>query len=308
MPTRKPSKVTLDPRFQLFLTDCRERVASHLDKLLPSDSIAPQRLHEAMRYAALGEGKRIRPILTYAAGEIVGAPKARLDVPAMAVELIHAYSLVHDDLPAMDDDDLRRGRPTCHKAFDEATAILVGDALQTLSFRALAHAPELDIPAERRLQMIDELALASGCRGMAGGQALDIEAVGQDLTLAELENMHIHKTGALIRASVRLGALCADEPSDRTLRHLDHYAKCIGLAFQIRDDILDVEGETRALGKTRGKDAAANKPTYPSLLGLDGAREMATRLLEQALESIANLGEDASHLRQLALYVVGRTS
>jgi farnesyl diphosphate synthase len=300
--------VTLDPSFQLFLTDARERVATRLGELLPSDSIPPQRLHRAMRYAVLGEGKRIRPILSYAAGLVVGAPKERLDIPACAVELIHAYSLVHDDLPAMDDDDLRRGRPTCHKAFDEATAVLVGDALQTLAFRTMAHAPELDIPAERRLGMIDELAMASGCRGMAGGQALDIAAVGQELTIAELENMHIHKTGALIRAAVRMGALCADEPGEDTLRHLDHYAKCIGLAFQIRDDILDVEGETSALGKTRGKDAAANKPTYPALLGLEGAREMASQLLEQALESLAGLGEDAQQLRELAVYVVGRTS
>lgn len=299
--------MTLDPQFQLFLADCRDRVEARIGEFLPPDSIPPQRLHEAMRYAALGDGKRVRPVLVYAAGQVTGAPRHRLDIPACSIELIHAYSLVHDDLPAMDDDDLRRGRPTCHKAYDEATAILVGDALQTLAFRLLAHVPELDIPADRRLRMIDELALATGCRGMAGGQALDIDAVGRELSTAELENMHIHKTGALIRASVRLGALCADRISDETLRRLDRYAKCIGLAFQIRDDILDVEGKTHDLGKTQGKDAASNKPTYPALLGLHGAREMAAQLLEEALENIAPFGDEATPLRSLALYVVGRS-
>ena len=304
---RNPSTVTLDPQFQLFLAAARERVEKRLDEWIPAASVPPQRLHEAMRYAALGKGKRVRPVLVYAAGGVAGVPRERLDVPACAVELIHAYSLVHDDLPAMDDDDLRRGRPTCHKAFDEATAILAGDALQTLAFRLLAHMPQLEIPAQCRLRLIDELALASGCRGMAGGQALDIEAVGRDLSLAELENMHIHKTGALIRASVRLGALCAEGIPDDTLRRLDRYAKCIGLAFQIRDDILDVEGNPAEIGKTRGKDAAANKPTYPALLGLDGAREMAGQLLEDALSSLEPFDEAAAPLRALALYVVGRT-
>ena len=299
--------MTLDPQFQLFLAASRERVQAHLDEWLPPESIPPQRLHQAMRYAALGNGKRVRPVLVYAAGQVAGAPQERLEVPACSVELIHAYSLVHDDLPAMDDDDLRRGRPTCHKAYDEATAILAGDALQTLAFRLLAHLPQLDIPAEQRLHMIDELALASGCRGMAGGQALDIDAVGRELSIAELENMHIHKTGALIRASVRLGALCADSIPDDTLRRLDRYAKRIGLAFQIRDDILDVEGETADLGKTRGKDEAANKPTYPALLGLDGAREMAGRLLEEALDNLSAFDGEAAPLRSLALYIVGRT-
>lgn len=299
--------MTLDPQFQLFLTDCRERVESRLGELLPDESIQPQGLHAAMRYSGLGDGKRVRPVLVYATGKVFNAPRERLDVSACAVELIHAYSLVHDDLPAMDDDDLRRGRPTCHKAFDEATAILAGDALQTLAFRLLAHETMPGFPADRRLQMISELALASGCRGMAGGQAMDIAAVGKELTLAELENMHIHKTGALIRASVRLGAFCADEVEEKTLRQLDHYAKCIGLAFQVRDDILDVEGKTSELGKTRGKDAAENKPTYPALLGLGGAREMATQLLQDALDSLASLGGEARHLRDLAVYVVGRS-
>lgn len=299
--------VTLDPSFQDFLSACRTRVESRLDEFLPDDSIQPQRLHAAMRYATLGQGKRIRPVLVYAAGNIFGAPASRVDIPACAVELIHAYSLVHDDLPAMDNDDLRRGRPTCHRAFDEATAVLAGDALQTLAFRLLAHVPALDIPAQDRLRMIDELALASGCRGMVGGQALDIDAVGQDLTLAELENMHIHKTGALIRAAVRLGTLCADEAPEEMRHQLDHYAKCIGLAFQVQDDILDVQGDTHELGKTGGKDAADNKPTYPALLGLEDAREMAGRLLEDALASIATFGREANPLRELALYIVGRS-
>ena len=298
--------MTTEPGFEAFLAGCRTRVESSLDQLLPRPKLPPQRLHEAMRYAALGGGKRIRPVLVYAAGKVCGAPPERLDIVAAAVELIHAYSLVHDDLPAMDDDDLRRGRPTCHRAFDEATAILAGDALQTLAFRVLAHVPELDLPAERRLRMIDELALASGCRGMAGGQALDIDATGRSLSLAELENMHIHKTGALIRASVRLGANCADQVEEQTLRRLDRYAKCIGLAFQIRDDILDVEGDTDTLGKTRGKDAAANKPTYPALLGLDGAREMADDLLGDALTSLQPFDDSAEPLRDLARYIVGR--
>jgi len=299
--------LTLDPRFQIFLADCRERVGSCLDETLPAESIAPTRLHAAMRYATLGDGKRIRPVLVYAAGRVCGAPKERLDIAACAVELIHAYSLVHDDLPAMDNDDLRRGRPTCHKAFDEATAILAGDALQTLAFRLMAHAPMSGLAATTRLQMIDELALAAGCRGMVGGQALDIDAVGRELTVAELENMHIHKTGALIRASVRMGTLSADSPSEPTVSQLDHYAKCIGLAFQVQDDILDVAGETKQLGKTRGKDAADNKPTYPALLGLGGARDMARQLFQEALDSIADLGEDADTLRDLARYIAQRS-
>jgi geranylgeranyl pyrophosphate synthase len=298
--------VSLDPQFQIFLTDCRQRVETALATHLPDPSIPPQRLHEAMRYAALSEGKRIRPVLVYAAGQTTGARVECLDIPACAIELIHAYSLVHDDLPSMDDDQLRRGRPTCHVAFDEATAILAGDALQTLAFRVLTHDPELHVAASVRLQMVDELALASGSRGMAGGQALDIDAVGQHIDLAQLENMHIHKTGALIRASVRLGALCAKEVDQEAFQRLDRYAKCIGLAFQVRDDILDVEGETATLGKTRGKDAADDKPTYPALLGLDGARDMAQCLLDEALENLSDFDDSAEPLRQLALYIVGR--
>ncbi len=290
-----------------FIEHVARRTDQALDACLPAARVAPGRLHEAMRYAVLGNGKRFRPVLVHGAGELLGALPERLDVPACAIELIHAYSLVHDDLPAMDDDDLRRGRPTCHKAFDEATAVLVGDALQALAFQLLAEDPRLaDLPAATRLRMLAELAHAAGSRGMVGGQALDIDAVGRELTLAELENMHIHKTGALIRVGVRLGAFCADTVADDDLRALDHYAKCIGLAFQIRDDILDVEGETADIGKTRGKDAANGKPTYPALVGLDEAHEMADRLLEDALDSLSPFGERAATLRALARFVVDR--
>jgi len=282
------------------------RVERALDRWLPSDSTRPVRLHSAMRYAALGEGKRVRPVLVYAAGHALGAKPDCLDAAACAVELIHAYSLVHDDLPAMDDDDLRRGRATCHKAFDEATAILAGDALQTLAFRVLCEDDDMCSTRGDRLRMIDELATASGSRGMAGGQALDMEATGQDIDLAQLENLHIHKTGALILASVRLGALAAGAAHDPHLPGLERYAKCIGLAFQVHDDVLDVEGETAVLGKTRGKDAAADKATYPALIGLDAAREMAGRLVDEALDSLADLDDKAQPLRQLAHYIIGR--
>ncbi|MGH8643939.1 MAG: polyprenyl synthetase family protein, partial [Gammaproteobacteria bacterium] len=214
----------------------QSRVDTALERWLPEASIHPKRLHEAMRYAVLGDGKRIRPLLVYASGHALGVAPEVLDGPACAVELIHAYSLVHDDLPAMDDDELRRGRPTCHKAFDEATAILAGDALQTLAFYILAHDPAINVSAHNRLQMIETLAHAGGSRGMAGGQALDLAAVGTELTLAELENMHIHKTGALIRACARMGALASENQDPAALKSLDHFAKCMGLAFQIRDD------------------------------------------------------------------------
>jgi farnesyl diphosphate synthase len=298
--------VATETPLEAYLAACQVRVAAALDRWLPGSTCPPARLHEAMRYAALNGGKRIRPMLVYAAGDALGAEPTRLDAPACAVELIHAYSLVHDDLPAMDDDDLRRGRPTCHRAFDEATAILVGDALQTLAFQVLAADPVLD-GCSARIPMIEALAQASGSRGMAGGQALDLAAVGQELTLAELENLHIHKTGALIRASVRLAALACDDADTVSVRHLDHYAKCIGLAFQIRDDILDVEGDPGLIGKTRGKDAAHDKPTYPSLLGLAAAREKAAALRDDALASLAGLDARADPLRWLADYVVGRT-
>ena len=298
--------MTLDPAFQVFLGDCRLRVERTLDQWLPAEATQPAKLHRAMRYAALGEGKRVRPVLVYATGQALGADAACLDPAACAVELIHAYSLVHDDLPAMDDDDLRRGRATCHKAFDEATAILAGDALQTLAFRVLCEDDQLCIPASDRLRMIAELAHASGSRGMAGGQALDMEATGVEIDLAQLENLHIHKTGALILASARLGALAAGAGADPRLAGLERYAKCIGLAFQVHDDVLDVDGETATLGKTQGKDAAADKATYPALIGLDAARDMARRLTDEALDNIAGFDGAADPLRQLARYITGR--
>jgi farnesyl diphosphate synthase len=258
-----------------------------------------------MRYAVLGGGKRLRPLLVYAAGHAFGETGSRLDAPACAVELIHAYSLVHDDLPAMDDDSLRRGRPTCHVVFGEAMAILAGDALQALAFELLAHDIELGVAPTRCVEMLRVLGRACGAEGMAGGQALDLAAVGRKLTLAELEHMHACKTGALIRASVRLGALAAGA-SDDALAALDRYAHAVGLAFQVRDDILDVEGEAAVIGKTAGKDAAADKPTFPSIIGMEASREHLARLTSDALEAIAPLGEQASLLEELARYAAAR--
>ncbi|MFO8024982.1 (2E,6E)-farnesyl diphosphate synthase [Thiohalophilus sp.] len=284
----------------------RQRADTALQRWLPAEKTLPQELHRAMRYAIFNGGKRIRPILTYAAGHALSLEAQSLDAPAAAVELIHAYSLVHDDLPAMDDDDLRRGQPTVHRAFDEATAILCGDALQSLAFFVLARHLDPQIPAPQRLQMVEALALASGSRGMAGGQAIDLAAVGQVLNVAELENMHVHKTGALIRASVKLGALCHPDIDERLLGQLDHYAKCIGLAFQIQDDVLDVEGDTETLGKSHGADLALNKPTYPALLGLDDSKRLANQLIDDALHSLAEWDEAAEPLRGIARYIVQR--
>jgi farnesyl diphosphate synthase len=293
---------------EIYLRDCQERVERALDHCLPQESVQPEMLHAAMRYSVFGSGKRIRPVLVYAAGRALGVDPKLLDTPACSVELIHCYSLIHDDLPAMDDDDLRRGNPTCHRQYDEATAILAGDALQSLAFKILSRDRTMKSDAEIRLQMIEALALASGSRGMAGGQALDLEAVGKELNLAELENMHIHKTGALIRASVKLGSLQAANATDEQVKGLDHYSKCIGLAFQVVDDILDVEGDTETLGKTRGKDELNNKPTYPALLGLESSRRMAQRLREEALESLLSLDKRADPLRWLADFIVERSS
>ena len=298
--------MTLEPAFQVFLGDCRSRVEDALDRWLPSEKTQPLRLHQAMRYAALGQGKRVRPVIVYAVGQALGAPPEHLDGAACAVELIHAYSLVHDDLPAMDDDDLRRGRPTCHKAFDEATAILVGDALQTLAFRVLSSDTATPLNTEQRLAMVSELAHASGSRGMAGGQALDMEATGREIDLAQLENLHIHKTGALILAAARLGAIAAGRGQTEDVEPLERFAKCIGLAFQVRDDVLDVEGDTEVLGKTGGKDAATDKATYPALIGLDAAREMTQTLVQDALDGIRGFDDRADPLRELAHYIVGR--
>ena len=290
------------------MTDYQSRIEAVLDRTLPASTIYPGHLHAAMRYSAMDGGKRVRPMLVYATGYALGVGLDQLDIPAAAVELIHAYSLVHDDLPAMDDDDLRRGKATCHKAYDEATAILVGDALQTQAFYLLAHSKTIRVAAEQRLRMIETLALASGSRGMCGGQAIDIAAAGKALSLPELEEMHIHKTGMLIRASVTLGALSAEGVSEELLKKLDHYGKCIGLSFQIQDDILDIEGDTASLGKQQGADLARNKPTYPALLGMDGAKQRAQELHDDAINSLADLDQRADPLRWLSQYIIDRQS
>jgi farnesyl diphosphate synthase len=272
-----------------------------LSQALPAEDLPPVHLHRAMRYAVLGGGKRLRPLLVYAAGHALGEQGTSLDAPACAVELIHAYSLVHDDLPAMDDDAMRRGRPTCHIVFGEAMAILAGDALQALAFELLAH----DAHAANCVEMLRVLGRACGAEGMAGGQALDLAAVGHKLSLAELERMHAYKTGALIRASVRLGALTA-HAEQATLDALDRYGHAVGLAFQVRDDILDVEGESAVIGKTAGKDAAADKPTFPSIIGLDASRTRLADLTSEALDAIAFLGKPGELLQELARYAAGR--
>ncbi len=274
-----------------------------LEACLPPAHLAPAQLHEAMRYAVLTGGKRVRATLVYASGEAVDADAALLDAPACAVELIHAYSLVHDDLPAMDDDDLRRGKPTCHRAFGEPNALLAGDALQSFAFQVLSDGAS---KAERGVEMVATLAHAIGSLGMAGGQAIDLAAVGRELSLDELENMHRHKTGALIRASVRLGALCSTDVSARRLEQLDAYAACIGLAFQVRDDILDVEADTETLGKAQGADIALKKPTYPSLLGLAAAKQKAGELHERAIAELAGFDARADGLRGLSAFIVNR--
>lgn len=294
------------PMMVELIGNYQARAEQALDQRLPAADLHPCALHQAMRYAVLGGGKRIRPVLVYLSGAAVGAAPDTLDGPACAVEFIHAYSLIHDDLPAMDNDDLRHGQPTCHKAFGEALAILAGDALQALAFQVLGQDDAMVADPATRLRMLGVLAQAAGSRGMVGGQAIDLAAVGQELGLAELENMHIHKTGALIRASVLLGALSQPKVEPAVLEQLDHYAKCIGLAFQIRDDILDVIGDAATLGKTTGADRALNKPTYPTLLGLDGAREHARMLHEEALASVQALGPEAEPLRWIASYIVER--
>jgi len=282
------------------------RIEAALESWLPPASRVPENLHEAMRYAVLGGGKRIRPVLVYASGEAFGVAPDALDGPACAVEMIHAYSLVHDDLPAMDNDDLRRGRPTCHRAFGEATAILAGDALQALAFHVLAADGKIGVSPEQRLRMIEILAAASGSLGMAGGQAIDLAAVGKSLNLEQLETMHRHKTGALIRASVELGALCCDGVDPAAFARVSQFAQCIGLAFQIHDDVLDIESDTATLGKPQGSDLAQNKPTYPQLLGLAGARDAARRLHDEAISALLPLDRRADALRSVADFIVGR--
>ena len=296
------SRKRLEPPAALIAFSARADEA--LARALPPETQEPVPLHQAMRYAVLGGGKRLRPVLVYATGQALGARLEVLDASAAAVEIIHAYSLVHDDLPAMDDDDLRRGQPTCHVAFGEAMAILAGDALQALAFEILAGDTVDD--SHRHVRMLCTLAAACGSHGMAGGQALDLAAVGATLTADELDRMHEHKTGALIRASVRLGALAAGCTNDATLAALDAYGHAIGLAFQIRDDILDVKGDSAVIGKTAGKDAANAKPTYPGILGMDASRARLAQLTHDAINALAPLGERADELVELARYVAAR--
>ena len=293
--------------FEEKLRDYQRRAQDALDRWLPAATDSPPALNQAMRYATLDGGKRVRAALVYAAGETVGASVPLLDVPACAVELIHAYSLVHDDLPCMDNDDLRRGKPTCHRAFGEATAMLAGDALQAMAFGLLADAPALGaLPATQRLQMIATLATAAGSAGMAGGQAIDLASVGKALDAGQLQDMHARKTGALIEASVLLGALAGGDAAQPYIKALRRYGQAVGLAFQIVDDILDVEGDTETLGKTAHADAARNKPTYPAVLGMEAARRRARELLEEALESLAPFGDNARMLVAMASFIIER--
>ncbi len=279
----------------------QRRIEGVLERVLPRAGTTPRDLHAAMRHAVLGGGKRVRPLLAYAAGELAGAPVERVDAAAAAVEMIHAYSLVHDDLPCMDDDALRRGKPTCHVAFGEATALLAGDALQSLAFAVLATAPLRDPASACAL-----LAESAGAAGMAGGQAIDLAAVGNALSVHELETMHRMKTGALIRAAVRLGASAGTSGRDLD-EALDRYASAAGLAFQVVDDVLDVEGSSASLGKTAGKDARQGKPTFVSLLGIDSARARASALRDEAHAALEPFGATATRLCELADWIVDRT-
>jgi farnesyl diphosphate synthase len=291
--------------FQGWMGSVQSRMETALARLLPAAQVAPARLHEAMRYAVLEGGKRVRPLLAFAAGELSEAPRERVEVAAAAVELIHAYSLVHDDLPCMDDDVLRRGKPTVHVEYDQATAMLAGDALQSLAFQLISENRLSGTPA-LQLEMIRTLAVAAGSRGMAGGQQIDLEAVGKPLTLPELELMHIHKTGAIIRAAVLLGFWCGERISEDEQKPLDRYAKAVGLAFQVVDDVLDADASTATLGKTAGKDAKQGKPTYVSLIGLPAARRMADELRLDAQAAIAGFGARARRLSELADFIVLR--
>lgn len=298
-------ELSRDPDFAALLTRWQARIEQQLAARLPDARTAPTRLHEALRYSVLGAGKRVRPALVYATAAALGINEADVDGAACAVELIHAYSLVHDDLPAMDDDDLRRGRPTCHRAFDEATAILAGDALQVLAFETLASGPGLPADPRIRLKLVNLLAVASGTSGMAGGQAVDLAATGRQLTVAEVEQMHALKTGALIRACVMMVAACV-QVSSAVERALGEYAEAIGLAFQIQDDLLDVEGDERMLGKMTGSDEAADKPTYPSVAGIEAARRRMHELHARALSALRIAGLRSAPLASLSDWLVLR--
>ncbi|WP_420588521.1 (2E,6E)-farnesyl diphosphate synthase [Bacterioplanoides sp.] len=289
---------------QQQLASAQQRIEEQLLSALASLKLADQRLADAMQYGLLNGGKRLRPFLAYATAEALGGEWQQADVAACALEMVHSYSLVHDDLPAMDDDDLRRGKPTCHVAFDEATAILAGDGLLTAAFEVLAGAPTSD---PQRLTLIRLLAQSAGGAGMVAGQAIDLNHVGKSMTLAELENMHRHKTGALILAAVEMGAYSVSATlDDKIAAALRTYAEAIGLAFQVQDDILDIESDTETLGKAQGADVALNKPTYPALLGLDGAKQKARELVEQAQQALGALPGDSSTLAALAQYIIER--
>lgn len=289
-----------------MLRSYQSRVEKHLKYWLPSQDTIPQRLHAAMRYSSLDGGKRIRPALVYATGNALGVALEQLDGPACAIELIHAYSLVHDDLPAMDNDALRRGKPTCHIAYDEATAILTGDALQTLAFYILANDTHMVENQSLRMRMVGVLAQNSGSIGMVGGQAIDLDAVGKEINLDELKNMHLCKTGALIKASILMGALSFPQIDDNTLKILTAYADSVGLAFQIQDDILDIESDTATLGKTQGADMARNKPTYPALMGMVAAKQLASDLHSRALNALQSIEGNTETLKWLANYIIAR--
>ena len=290
--------------FESRIAHYRERVASKLDEVLPAASEAPRQLHEAMRYAVFNGGKRIRPLLVYASGECLGVQEQQLDAPAAAIELIHAFSLVHDDLPAMDDDDLRRGKPTLHRQYDEATAILAADALQPLAFSVLADIR--DVPADVRARLVKLVADACGSTGMTGGQSMDLSAEGQTLSAEDIETMYALKTGALIHAAVGSAALLADRlPAEREAA-INAFGRIIGIAFQIKDDILDVEGETDVIGKEAGADERLGKATYPGLLGVDASRRRCNDLLQSALEKLDDFADAAEPLRWLARFIVER--
>lgn len=291
--------------FVSWMSAIQQRMEIVIDHAMPATNIVPARLHGAMRYSILGGGKRVRALLAHASGELCKADAKTLETVSAAVELIHAYSLVHDDMPCMDDDDLRRGKPSCHKEYDDATALLVGDALQTLAFQLLSE-PDLHADSHRQIEMIQLLAIASGSRGMAGGQAIDLASIGLNLSQEELEFMHIHKTGALIRASALLGAYASRDFDKARIHAVDLYAQSIGLAFQVVDDILDAEADTATLGKTAGKDADANKPTYVTILGLSRAKELANELYENAVSPLQAYGDEALRLIQLAQFITQR--
>jgi geranylgeranyl pyrophosphate synthase len=293
--------------FARQLETWRVRIERALDRRLPAAGEVPARLHEAMRYSVLGGGKRIRPALSFATAHTVGVSEDEVEAVACAIELIHVYSLVHDDLPAMDDDDLRRGRPTCHKAYDEATAILVGDALQPLAFQLLARDPSLPQSAAVRLRLIDMLSEASGTFGMAGGQAIDLEVEGKKLDVAAVEDMHARKTGAIISASVLMAAACAADLPPARHESLARFAAATGLAFQIQDDLLDVLGDVSTLGKATGADRQHAKPTHPSVIGIEASQERVHLLHAQALEALTPFGERAAPLRSLAHWLLSRS-